>query len=29
VAGGLMALGTLYILWPAARPEEARGVSPA
>jgi len=29
VAGALMALGTLYILWPAARAEEARGVSPA
>ncbi|TBH15338.1 heme lyase CcmF/NrfE family subunit [Thermus thermamylovorans] len=29
VAGGLMALGTLYILWPVRRPEEAKGVSPA
>lgn len=29
VAGGLMALGTLYILWPAAGREEVRGVSPA
>lgn len=29
VAGGLMALGTLYILWPAPRREEVRGVSPA
>ena len=29
VAGGLMALGTLYILWPVSRREEARGVSPA
>jgi cytochrome c-type biogenesis protein CcmF len=29
VAGVLMALGTLYILWPASRPEAAREVSPA
>ncbi|MFN4070964.1 MAG: heme lyase CcmF/NrfE family subunit [Thermus caldifontis] len=29
VAGGLMALGTLYILWPVARREELKGVSPA
>ncbi len=29
VAGGLMALGTLYILWPAAGREEVKGVSPA
>jgi cytochrome c-type biogenesis protein CcmF len=29
VAGVLVALGTLYILWPASRPEAAREVSPA
>ena len=29
VAGGLMALGTLYILWPARGAEAAKGVSPA
>ncbi|TFU26851.1 heme lyase CcmF/NrfE family subunit [Thermus tengchongensis] len=29
VAGGLMALGTLYILWPTAKREELKGVSPA
>ncbi|WP_117237411.1 heme lyase CcmF/NrfE family subunit [Thermus sediminis] len=29
VGGGLMALGTLYILWPASRRQEAKGVSPA
>lgn len=29
VAGGLLALGTLYILWPAAGREEVKGVSPA
>ncbi|MEZ0320308.1 MAG: cytochrome c-type biogenesis CcmF C-terminal domain-containing protein [Thermus sp.] len=29
VAGGLLALGTLYILWPAAGREELKGVSPA
>ncbi|WP_038058143.1 heme lyase CcmF/NrfE family subunit [Thermus amyloliquefaciens] len=29
VAGGLLALATLYILWPAGRPEELKGVSPA